>query len=117
MKKVLAIAAIAATTFPFLVSAQVITSVSQVQTVATNIYTWLLWFFWLITAGFIIWAAMLYVTARGDEEKVKKAKTVLIYAIVAIVVAILATSIRPLITNVITPATSVPSTGPTTPQF
>ena len=55
--------------------------------------------FFIVAAIFIILAAFTYLTAAGDEEKVKSAKNRLIYAIVAIAVALLAVTIRGLVSN------------------
>ena len=55
--------------------------------------------FFIIAAVFIILAAFSYLTAGGDDEKVKSAKQKLIYAIVAIVVALIATSVNVVISN------------------
>jgi hypothetical protein len=41
-----------------------------------------------VAAIFIIWAAFLYLTSGGDEEKLQKAKNYLVYAIVAVVIAL-----------------------------
>ncbi|OGY59593.1 MAG: hypothetical protein A3H06_00830 [Candidatus Colwellbacteria bacterium RIFCSPLOWO2_12_FULL_44_13] len=47
----------------------------------------------VVAVGFIIYAAFLYLGATGDEEKLKKAKTMIIYAAVAVGVAVLAQTI------------------------
>lgn len=57
--------------------------------------------FFAIAVLFIIWAAYLYLTAGGDEEKFKKAKTNLLYAIIAIVIALLAGTAQGIITSVL----------------
>ncbi len=44
----------------------------------------------LLTVIFVIYAAYLFLTAVGDDDKIKKARKVLIYAIVAVVVALFA---------------------------
>ncbi len=51
------------------------------------------WLFWIILALaviFILLAAFTFLTSGGDPEKVNKAKGQLIYALVAVVVAVLA---------------------------
>ena len=70
-----------------------IQSLGDVQKVLNSVATWLSTFFFIIAIIFIILAAFQYLTASGDEDKIKKAKQQLIYAIVAIVVALLATGI------------------------
>ncbi|OGY60389.1 MAG: hypothetical protein A3B23_01765 [Candidatus Colwellbacteria bacterium RIFCSPLOWO2_01_FULL_48_10] len=39
---------------------------------------------------FLLYAAFLYVTSRGDEEKVDNAKNIIIYAVIALVIAAIA---------------------------
>jgi len=57
--------------------------------------------FWVIAIIFVFYAAFLYLTAAGSDDQLVKAKKTLIYAIVAMVVAILATSIRSFLTSVL----------------
>ena len=54
---------------------------------------WIYRIFFIVAAVFIIIAAFNYLTAQGDPEKVGKAKSMIIYAVIAIVVALLAFSI------------------------
>lgn len=68
-----------------------------VNTIAKWLYTVLL----ILAVIFVLLAAFTYLTAAGDPGKVKKATNQLIYAVVAIVVAILAFSIRAIVTGVI----------------
>jgi len=49
--------------------------------------------FWIVAVAMILWAAFLYLTAGGAPEKVGAANATLRYAIVAIVVALIATSL------------------------
>ena len=74
-----------------------ITSVTGVQRVLDNIVRWAQIIFFILAALFIIFAAFQYLTAGGDDEKVKKAKNMLIYAIVAIAVALVAGGVRTLV--------------------
>jgi hypothetical protein len=50
---------------------------------------------------FIIWSGILYLTSAGSPEKINKAKTALTYAIIGIVVGVLATTIVEVIKNVL----------------
>lgn len=80
------------------------TSVSDVSGIYGKfivIIKWIYTLFLALTVIFIIMAAFAYLTAGGDPNKVKKANSKLIYAIVAIVVAILAFSLRTIIQNFI----------------
>ncbi len=74
-----------------------ITSVTEVEGVLNNIVRWAQIIFFILAALFIIFAAFEYLTAGGDDEKVKKAKNMLIYAIVAIAVALVAGGVRTLV--------------------
>lgn len=58
--------------------------------IINGIINWAFGLLLLLAAIFIIWAAFLYLTSGGDEEKIKSAKNYIIYAVVAIVVAALA---------------------------
>ncbi|HEY4496599.1 MAG TPA: hypothetical protein VI432_00405 [Candidatus Paceibacterota bacterium] len=56
-----------------------------------------------LSSVFILWAAFLYVTARGDADKQGQAKTILIYAVVGLIVAALAWGVPKVVQNFITP--------------
>lgn len=56
----------------------------------TDIGWYVSFLFWALTIIFIFYAAFLYLTAGGAEDKVKKANKQLIYAVIAIVVALFA---------------------------
>jgi hypothetical protein len=69
--------------------------------------TYLEWFigiFWVVTVGFVIWAAFLYLTAGGNEEKVSEAKRRLLYAVIAGAIALLATGIDLIVFNLLSPS-------------
>ncbi len=55
----------------------------------------------IISLIMLLWSAILYLTAGGSEDRVNRARSYLIYAIVGIVVAILAYSVQPFIQNVL----------------
>lgn len=74
-------------------------NVTGVVDVVRNIVKWVYIIFFIIAVLFIILAAFTYLTAGGDEEKVKKAKDQIIYATIAIVVALLAISFEAIIKN------------------
>lgn len=59
-----------------------------------------LWFFYLITIASVIailWAAFTYLTAGDDEEKIKMAKHIIIYAVIALAVGFVANGVPKLI--------------------
>ncbi len=75
-----------------------IRSLTGVQAfICTVVVTWLFTFLIVLGVVFIIFAAFKYLTAGGDPEKVKSASHTLMYAVVAIVVAIVARAIPPLV--------------------
>jgi len=60
------------------------------RAMAQKIINWFLLFLGLIATGFLIYGGFLYVTSAGNDENVKKAKNLIIYAAVGIIVIILA---------------------------
>ena len=68
-----------------------------VVTITTWIYTIIL----SLSVVMVLMAAFSYLTAGGDQAKVKKASQMLIYAVVGIVVAILAFSISKIVIGIV----------------
>lgn len=60
------------------------------QFICTTVVNWLFTFVVILAIVFVLIAAFKYLTAAGDPEKVKSASHNLIYAAVAVVVALLA---------------------------
>jgi len=58
-----------------------------------QVLVWLATIFWILAVIFIFWAALNYLTARGDQEKADKAKKMLWYAIIAIAIGLIAYSL------------------------
>ncbi|GEM_PF-490042 len=71
-----------------------------------KIATWASYLFWGFAVIFIFYAAFLYLTGSGEEEKIKKAHKQLIYALIAIVVALFAYGMPALIHNILTSGSS-----------
>jgi hypothetical protein len=46
--------------------------------------------FWIAAAGFVFYAAYLYLTAAGSEERLGKAKKQLLYAVIAMAIGLMA---------------------------
>jgi len=100
---------------PFLALAQTpppvttIDDVGDVYNILRGALTVLRTVFFIVAAIFIIIAAFKYLTAQGDPEKVGAARQMIIYAVVAIAVALLATVIDNIVANFLTappPATT-----------
>jgi hypothetical protein len=55
----------------------------------------------ILVVGLILWAAFLFLTSGGDEKKIATARTILVYAVVAIVLGLLAFAITQFVANFI----------------
>src|SRR3990167_6975958 len=82
---------------PFLAGAQEVQPVpassnplQQIFGILERLTNWLLTALLVLAGIFIIFAAYQYLTAAGNEEKVKSAKNIIIYAVVAIGIGLLA---------------------------
>lgn len=62
---------------------------SAVQTLISNAIT----FLYLVAVVYALWGGFQILTAGGDEEKVKKGKTILVQAVIGLIVIFLASSI------------------------
>ncbi len=67
----------------------------------TTIIKWLQYGLFLVAAFLIILAAYDYLTSRGESEGIKKAQNTLLYAVVAIVVGLLAGGIPSIVKNIL----------------
>src|SRR3990167_3334469 len=79
----------------------IITTGEELESVLETVRYWFFTVFVILAVIFLIWAAFLYLTAAGNDTKVGKAKNALIYAIIAIIVALLAGSLTSLLENVL----------------
>lgn len=61
--------------------------------IVINVMQWVLGFLGLISVIMIIWGGFTWMTAAGNEEKIKKAKEVLKAAIIGLIVIMLSYSI------------------------
>jgi fumarate reductase subunit D len=85
----------------------IVTTFGGVQNLLNTAISWIFTLLIILAVIFILYAAFLYLTAAGDTEKVKKANHTLLYAAIAIAVAVLAKSIPVLVGNFI--GASVPT--------
>mgnify|MGYP001595362602 CR=1 FL=1 len=79
-----------------------ISNQSMVVIILTNIFDFLFYIISFLAALFLIYAAYVYLTAAGDAEKVTTAKNIILYAIIAIVIALIAWSLPKLIESILT---------------
>jgi len=78
-----------------------ITSIGTLVTVLQTVLGWMFTIFLILAVVMIIWAAFIYLTAGGEEEKLGKAKSILIYAVVAVVVALVAAGLPNIVGSLI----------------
>jgi len=70
-----------------------ITSLQAVLQLLCTVFAWAFYFLIVLAVIFVIVAAFKYLTAAGDPEKVKSAGATLLYAAIAIGVALLARAV------------------------
>ena len=75
------------------------TTVGGLIDVLRGVVRWIYIIFFVVAVMFILFAAFNYLTAGGDAEKITTAKNQLIYAAIAIVVALLAVGFEVIIRN------------------
>jgi preprotein translocase subunit SecG len=78
-----------------------ITTLSGVEGVISKIVNWITGLFFVAAILYIFYAAYLFLTSGGDEEKIKTAKTQLLYSIIAIAVALLAGTMRYIVASIL----------------
>jgi len=78
-----------------------LTGETQVYSLLNRIFTILYTLFFAVAAFFFLFAAFTYLTAGGNEANVGKAKSILLYAVIAIVVALISLSIGRFVRSVI----------------
>ncbi|MCX8015805.1 MAG: hypothetical protein N2692_00630 [Patescibacteria group bacterium] len=69
--------------------------------VVKTVFRWIYTIILVISVGLGLYAAFLYLTSGGDAGKVKQASKYLIYAIIGLVVAVLAFSITSIVGSLI----------------
>ena len=57
--------------------------------------------FFVVAAFFILYSGFLYLTAAGNEDNLKKAKNQIIYAVIAIVIALIALGVDNIVASVV----------------
>ncbi len=83
--------------------AQVITDIEEVFDWLREIVNWVFVAIMILVVLMILWAAFDFITAGGSEDKTNSAKKKLTYAIIGIVVALLAWTIPYVVQSFITP--------------
>ena len=70
-----------------------ITNTADLVQKIMDLLSWAAWFVGLIAVVMGLYAGVLFITASGDAEKITTARSILLYAIVGIAVAVLAFSL------------------------
>ena len=78
-----------------------ITSLSGASNTLASIVNWVVVVFWILTVLFLIWAAVLFLTAGGNDEKIKEARMRVIYALIAAAIALLSTGLSGIVNNLL----------------
>jgi len=81
-----------------------------VPDILNNIVGWVLGFTGSIAVLFLIWGGIQYVTSAGNKERVELAKKTITYAVIGIIVIVLAETIVVLVTNTVGDIISVSQT-------
>lgn len=68
----------------------VIQNFDAIENLINKAASWLLGILLALAVVFLVYAAFLYLGSGGDEEKVKSAKNYVIYAVIAVIVGVLA---------------------------
>ncbi|MGB9609007.1 MAG: hypothetical protein ACPL3E_01380, partial [Minisyncoccia bacterium] len=55
-----------------------------------QVLVWLATIFWIVAVLMIFWSAFKFLTSGGEDEKIKEAKKMLFYAIIAIAIGLMA---------------------------
>jgi hypothetical protein len=85
---------------PFVAPIAPVTSLIAVGQTLCNITNWLFYFLIILAVVFIIIAAFKYLTAAGSDEKVTSASHMLLYAVIAIIVGIIAKAVPGLVGSI-----------------
>jgi len=73
----------------------------EIETVLTNVMNYFLGFVVVACIFMLIYAGFSFVTAAGDEKKVENARKTITYAVVGLIVALLAKSLVGLVRGII----------------
>ncbi len=85
-----------------------IKSVDNLISVLNKILFWVANIFWIVAITMIFYAAFLYLTAGDNPERIKKAHSQLLYALIAIAIGVLAYGIPTLVQDILTPSATPP---------
>lgn len=81
---------------------QTITSANNVLAILVQILGYVQAFFWILAVFMGLYAAFLYLTARGEAETISRANRMLVYVVIAVIVAVVAYSIPTFVQTTLT---------------
>jgi len=96
MKKLLPILVLTALIFPAVIAAVQPDLPEHIELLEMigKVALWLFWILLAISIVMIVYAGILFVTASGNPEQVEKARHIILYAAIGIIVAMAAYAIR-----------------------
>ena len=93
-----------------------IKTASGVVGIIITIVQWTYTIFFVIAVFMILMAAYTYLTAQAEPEKIKNATNQIVWASIAIAVALLAVSISMIVKSIVSPSGGGTNNGQTSPQ-
>ncbi len=78
-----------------------INSIDDILTIISNVTSWMYRILLAIVVIFVLLAAFTFLTSSDNANNIKKAKSQILYAAIAVVIAILSFSVSTIITNVL----------------
>jgi len=87
-----------------------IQNADNIVTFLTSLLNWVFGILLIVSVAMILYAGFRYITAAGDEGKVKSAKKTLTYALIGIGIALLSKAIVLVIASVVGVSTTAPTT-------
>lgn len=79
-----------------------------VITIINTVGQWLFGILLALAVIFLVYAAFLYLTAAGDDKKIDQAKKIILYAVIAIIVAVLARGIVAVVQSLVVGQVTTP---------
>jgi hypothetical protein len=78
-----------------------ITSISDITNTLSLWDNWLFTIFWILAVATLVWGATLFLTAGDNEDKIKTAKKIIMYTVIAAAIVLLATGLPSIVSNLL----------------
>ena len=92
-------------------NAPLIKDKAGIEKVLSNFVVWMANIFWILTVGSMIWTAYKFLSAGEDADQIKTAKSMLKYTLIAAAVALLATSVGTITSDILSGGSGGTSQG------